>query len=77
MEIRPCLRKTLLLWFWHPQEVYNKNYEDIQVNYNLWSNHKDDHSMPIRIIAYEFEVYTPDSGQKNCTVIGTPTLSSA
>jgi hypothetical protein len=33
--------------------------------------------MPIRIIAYEFEVYTPDSGQKNCTVIGTPTLSSA
>ena len=77
METRLCLHKTQLLWFLPPQEVCNKNYEDIQVNYTLWSNHKDDHNMLIQTIVCEFEAYTPDSGQKNCTVIGTPTLSSA
>jgi hypothetical protein len=77
LETRLCFRKTLPLWFWRLQAIYNRNYEDIQANYTQWSNHKDDHSMLIQIIAYEFEAYTPDSGQKNCTVIGTPTLSSA
>jgi hypothetical protein len=33
--------------------------------------------MPTQTIVCEYEAYNPDSGQKNCTVIGTPTLSSA
>jgi len=73
----PCFRKTLLLLFWHQQAIYNNNCEDIQVNDILWSNHKDDHNMPTQTIVCEYEAYNPDSGQKNCTVIGTPTLSSA
>ena len=59
------------------QVDYSKNYVNVPANYTQYLR------LPLRwksnltgIFVRGDAIYTQDSGQKNCTVIGTPILSS-